>query len=120
MTQAGRVDATEIEQVLGRRLRPPVESSTRRGTERPFEEVAVEDAVDLAVLAPDQRRGERTRAGGASELNRRREARHVGPFVHFRPMEVSSGKLRAPRALPPARARGPRVQPRAIDVQPVL
>ena len=118
--QPARMDA-EREDFLASVLAAAVEGRPRRRAEIPFEQIAVQDAdQQLPVLTPGERGGERARADRAVEGDRRRQTGHVVRIEPFGLFQVAAGELRLPRPLAPAGARRPRVEPRPIDVQPIL
>src|SRR5436190_12856675 len=112
-----RVQAAEAEDVFGCDFTAAVERAPRRELVIPFEQVAIEIAVDFAILAPRDGRGERPAVRHTVEFDRGGEARHVVGIEKFRLMEPRPRYLGAPSAAPPAGADRPRVQARLIDVQ---
>src|SRR5438046_795897 len=67
--EPARVGTAQIQQVFGNGLGAAVKKSTRIAADVPFDEIAVEDAVNLKVLAPENRRRHR-QSRATDPLNR--------------------------------------------------
>src|SRR5262249_12041347 len=107
--KALRVPAAGAQDVLGGPFEARIDGVEPTWTRRHLEQIAVQDAVDLAVFSPDE--GCRERSVRARKADRRGEARDVEEGLDIlRPFQGGAAELRVPRSPAPRAPRRPGVE----------
>src|SRR4051812_12081523 len=107
--EARRIWKAQVEEILGRGLQASVEVTAPPKRRVPFEQISVERPVDLAVLAPRKRGGERVRLHRSVEFDRGRDPWNVVRLEPGGLVQDSARYLGHPRSALPFALHRPRI-----------